>query len=168
MVTVAVSGGFDPIHNGHVRMFVEAKRRFGDRLIVILNNDNWLRAKKGYVFMPEEMRAEIIRELRCVDEVYITKHEKDDPDMSVCEALREINPTVFANGGDRFADNIPEKVLCDRLGILTMFNVGGGKIASSSELVKRVERRNDQVKLFSSDDDSQFMINMVLGLKGGN
>lgn len=145
---VAVSGGFDPVHNGHIRMFREAKRQYGDELIVILNNDNWLRSKKGYVFMPEEMRAEIIRELRCVDEVYITQHIKDDPDMSVCAALDEIRPIIFANGGDRYAYNIPERELCERIGILMVFNVGGEKIASSSELVKRIERKDDQEILF--------------------
>jgi len=170
MITIAVSGGFDPVHNGHIRMFREAKRRYGDRLVVILNNDNWLRTKKGYVFMPENMRAEIISELRCVDEVYITKHIKDDPDRSVCKALEELKPDIFANGGDRFAYNIPEKELCNSLGILTVFNIGGEKIASSSKLVERsgyvIEHKNDQAVLFSNDDDPQFIINNVLGLKG--
>lgn len=136
MIVVAVSGGFDPVHNGHVRMFKEA-RKLGDSLVVIMNNDNWLRAKKGYVFMPEHSRYEILKELRCVDDVYITKHVVDDPDRSVCKALEDLLPTIFANGGDRFASNIPEFELCNRLGIEMVFNVGGEKIASSSELVKR-------------------------------
>jgi cytidyltransferase-like protein len=159
MITVAVSGGFDPIHNGHIRMFKEAKK-LGDRLVVILNNDDWLRTKKGYVFMPEEMRAEIISELKCVNEVYITKHSKDDLDRSVCKALEEIKPDIFANGGDRFAYNVPERGLCERLGIRMIFNIGGEKIASSSELVKLSNI------VFGHDDDQEFIFNNVLGLKG--
>jgi cytidyltransferase-like protein len=159
MIIVAVSGGFDPVHNGHIRMFKEAKK-LGDKLMVIINNDNWLRTKKGYVFMPEEMRAEIISELKCVDEVYITKHLKDDPDRSVCKALEELKPDIFANGGDRFAYNVPERELCERLGIKMVFNVGGEKIASSSELVKLSNI------VFGHDDDQEFVLNNVLGLKG--
>ena len=65
-IIVAVSGGFDPVHIGHVRMFKEAKA-LGDRLVVILNNDNWLIKKKGFVFMPQEERKEIIEAIKCVD-----------------------------------------------------------------------------------------------------
>lgn len=131
---VAVSGGFDPIHVGHVRMILEAKA-LGDELVVILNNDNWLKKKKGSAFMPEEQRKEIIEAIRGVDRVVLTKHIPDDEDRSVCEALREIHPDIFANGGDRFSDNIPEAVLCRELGIETVFNVGaGGKMQSSSWL----------------------------------
>ncbi|HYE22278.1 MAG TPA: adenylyltransferase/cytidyltransferase family protein, partial [Verrucomicrobiae bacterium] len=88
---VAVSGGFDPIHFGHVRMFKEAKS-LGDKLVVILNNDNWLRKKKGYVFMPEKERKEVIESIRYVDEVVITKHKPDTDDMSVVEALKTVKP----------------------------------------------------------------------------
>ncbi|HTY39760.1 MAG TPA: adenylyltransferase/cytidyltransferase family protein, partial [Candidatus Paceibacterota bacterium] len=75
-VVVAVSGGFDPIHVGHVRMFNEAKK-LGDKLVVILNNDNWLRAKKHHIFMPEEQRKEIIEAIGSVDEVVITGHSPE-------------------------------------------------------------------------------------------
>lgn len=132
---VAVSGGFDPVHVGHVRMFEEA-RALGDELVVIINNDNWLRAKKGYAFTPEEERVELIRHFPFVDRVVLTKHPEEVTDRSVCEALEELRPQVFANGGDRFADNVPEHELCTRLGIEMVFNVGGGKIQSSSELVR--------------------------------
>ena len=134
-ITVAVSGGLDPIHIGHVRMIQEAKK-LGDRLVVILNNDNWLLKKKGHFFMPEEQRKEIIEALRDVDAVVLTRHTKDTTDMSVCDALREIKPDIFANGGDRFSDNIPEFKLCNELGIQMVFNVGtGGKVNSSSWLI---------------------------------
>jgi len=131
---IAVSGGFDPIHVGHVRMIQEAAA-LGDELIVILNNDNWLMKKKGHVFMPQEQRKEIIEAIAGVNRVVLTKHESDCEDMSVCETLREIHPHVFANGGDRFADNIPEAVLARELGIETVFQIGhGGKVQSSSWL----------------------------------
>lgn len=133
---VAVSGGFDPIHVGHVRMFVEAKK-LGDELIVIINNDHWLKKKKGFVFMPEQERAELILELPSVDRVYITRHPVNPSDMSVSDALAEIQPQVFANGGDRFAENTPEAQVCKKLGIDLAFNVGGGKVQSSSEMMNR-------------------------------
>ena len=113
---VAVSGGFDPVHIGHVRMFEEAKA-LGDRLVVIMNNDNWLRKKKGYVFMDEVERREIVEALRAVDGVVVTEHTADTDDMSVCDALRKVRPDIFANGGDRKHDNIPEVAVCDELGI---------------------------------------------------
>lgn len=131
---VAVSGGFDPIHVGHIRYIQEGKK-LGDELVVILNNDNWLRKKKGFVFMPQEQRKEIIEAIAGVDRVVITDHEPDCTDMSVCAALRSIRPHVFGNGGDRFADNIPEALVCCELGIETVFNIGqGGKVQSSSWL----------------------------------
>lgn len=131
---VAVSGGFDPIHVGHVRMIQEAAA-LGDELVVIVNNDNWLMSKKGYVFMPQEQRKEIIEAMRGVTRVVFTSHGPDDEDRSVCRELRDIQPHIFANGGDRFADNIPEAIVCRELGIETIFNIGqGGKVQSSSWL----------------------------------
>ena len=136
-VVVAVSGGFDPIHIGHVRMF-ERARALGDELVVILNNDNWLRAKKGFAFMPEKERKEVIEGLRAVDRVVLTGHKPNDRDMSVSRALRAIKPHVFANGGDRKFDNIPEVPVCEEIGCAMVFNVGkGGKIQSSSWLLKK-------------------------------
>jgi len=133
-IVVAVSGGFDPLHIGHVRLFQEAKA-LGDELVVILNNDSWLLKKKGYVFMPQEERAEILRSLAAVDRVLITKHPQDPKDMSVCQELLELRPHIFANGGDRKKNNVPEVVLCNEIGCKMMFNVGrGGKVQSSSWL----------------------------------
>lgn len=134
-IVVAVSGGFDPVHVGHVRLFHEAKK-LGDKLVVILNNDNWLKKKKGYVFMPQEERKEIIEVLRWVDEVVITSHPKNPEDMSVCAELKKIRPDIFANGGDRTAKNIPEIPLCKEIGCKMIFSVGrGGKVQSSSWLL---------------------------------
>ena len=138
---VAVSGGFDPVHIGHVRMF-EAAKKHGDRLIVIMNNDNWLKKKKGYVFMSQEERVEVVRSFRAVDEVVLTDHPEDTADMSVCEALRKVRPHVFANGGDRVHDNIPEVAVCKEIGAEMVFEVGhGGKVQSSSWLVGKLKEK---------------------------
>ncbi|MFM2415180.1 MAG: hypothetical protein RI911_873 [Candidatus Parcubacteria bacterium] len=140
---VAVSGGFDPVHIGHVRMFEEA-RKLGDRLIVILNNDAWLRAKKGFAFMPEQERAEIIKSFTSVDDVVITSHAENDPDRSVSKTLEQVRPHVFANGGDRKNEaDIPEAVICKKYGIEMVFNVGqGGKVQSSSWLIEKSQKKS--------------------------
>lgn len=133
---VAVSGGFDPVHIGHIRMFNEAKA-YGDKLIVILNNDNWLRKKKGKEFMPEHERKEIIEAFESVDEVVITEHSVNAEDMSVCNELKKIKPHIFANGGDRHADNVPEVVVCKDINCVMVYGVGkGGKVQSSSWLLE--------------------------------
>ena len=129
---VAVSGGFDPVHAGHVRMILEAGEH-GD-VLVILNSDDWLMRKKGYVFMPWAERAEILSAFKGVKEVVSV----DDTDGSVCHALRFNKPDMFFNGGDRKPHNTPENSVCEELGIKQLFSVGGEKIQSSSELVKKV------------------------------
>ncbi len=139
-IVVAVSGGFDPIHPGHIRYFKAAKE-LGDKLVVILNNDNWLVAKKRFNFMSEKERKEVIEAIRYVDEVVMTRHAKGTHDLSVSDALKSLKPDIFANGGDRKADNIPEYELCRKMGIKMVFNVGpGGKIQSSSSLVDKAAR----------------------------
>ena len=138
---VMVSGGFDPIHIGHIRYMQEAKK-LGDKLIVVLNNDHWFKVKGKPVFMTDKERKEIINALACVDEVVISSHPENTKDISVCEEIAKIKPDIFANGGDRFADNIPEFKLCNNLGIKMVFNVGqGGKIRSSSELLKEYSKK---------------------------
>tara|TARA_A100001011_G_scaffold363972_2_gene414305 strand:- start:6353 stop:6766 length:414 start_codon:yes stop_codon:yes gene_type:complete len=126
-----VSGGFDPIHIGHVRMIIDAAN-YGN-VIVVANSDDWLMRKKGYVFMPWEERAEIIKAIRGVVDVVTV----DDTDGTVCEAIQRVKPDFFANGGDRKTNNTPEKEVCEALGIEMLWNIGGGKIQSSSELVKK-------------------------------
>lgn len=149
-IVVAVSGGFDPIHIGHVRMFERAKA-FGDELVVILNNDNWLRKKKHHIFMREQERKEIIKALRAVDRVVLTRHRKNPKDISVCGELRALKPDIFANGGNRKLGNIPEVAVCREIGCKMVFNVGhGGKVQSSSwlldEYVKKVAGREAMPK----------------------
>ena len=143
-IVVMVSGGFDPIHIGHVRLMQEAKK-LGDKLIVVINNDNWLKLKgKPAAFIPEKERKEIIEALGCVDKVIITKHSKKTKDISVCKELRKIRPDIFANGGDRKPDGdpVPEVAVCKELGIKIVYNVGrGGKVRSSSELLKEYSKK---------------------------
>ena len=127
--TVCVSGGFDPVHIGHLRMMQDAAK-YG-RLIVIVNSDEWLMRKKGYVFMPFAERCELLKGFECVNDTAGV----DDLDDSVCEALARLKPDYFANGGDRKNVNTPEVALCEQLGIELLWNTGGKKIQSSSELV---------------------------------
>ena len=136
-VSVVVSGGFDPIHLGHLKMFQEASN-LAPRLVVIVNNDNFLMQKKGYVFMPIEERVAIIKGFGVVDTVI----ESIDQDLTVCKTLESIaekeNIKYFANGGDRKnIDQIPEASVCDNNNIEMIFNSGGGKIQSSSNLVSK-------------------------------
>ena len=129
--TICVSGGFDPLHFGHLAMFRQASEH--GTLTVILNSDDWLFRKKGFVFLPWEQRAAIIGDLRYVDDVSTV----DDRDGSVCEALSRLKPRYFANGGDRTSVNTPESRLCDELGIEMLWSIGGGKVESSSEIAAR-------------------------------
>ena len=134
---VAVSGGFDPLHRGHIRLFKEA-RKLGDKLVVILNNDNWLKKKKGYVFMNTKERKEVLESIKYVDQVMFTYHSKNPKDMSVSQELKKLRPDIFANGGDRTKNNIPEIAVCNKIGCQTIFNVGdGGKVQSSSWLLAK-------------------------------
>jgi len=128
---VMVSGGFDPLHVGHVRMFKEAKK-LGDRLLVVVNSDAWLARKKGKSFMSQDERAAIIKEIDSVDEVYVLESERAD----VGEAIEKFKPHIFANGGDRRnMQDIPEAKICEELGVEMVFNVGGEKVQSSSWLL---------------------------------
>jgi len=146
-IVVAVSGGFDPIHIGHVRMFKEAKA-LGDKLVVIMNNDNWLKKKKGFAFMPEKERAELIRNIKWVDDVILTGHKPNPSDMYVCAELKKLKPDIFANGGDRKLDNIPEVPVCEEIGCKMVFNVGrGGKIQSSSRLLEKYKKAGKGIQL---------------------
>ena len=132
---IAVSGGFDPVHVGHLRMMQDAAQH--GKLVVIINSDDWLLRKKGYVFMPWDERAEIISAYDFVDEVVMAK----DDDRTVVASLDEIKPDIFANGGDRENINTPEARFCKENDIEMMWGVGGGKIQSSSSMVKSVTQK---------------------------
>jgi len=126
---VCVSGGFDPVHIGHLRM-IQAADQYGN-VVAIVNSDDWLMRKKGYIFMPFEERCEILEGLNCVSGTTSV----EDTDGTVCEALQRVKPDYFANGGDRKTDNTPEMAICKENGIELLWNMGGGKIQSSSDLV---------------------------------
>ncbi len=130
MVTVAISGFFDPIHGGHIEYIREA-RKIGDKLIVILNNDNQCILKKGESFMPMEDKIAILNALRDVDAVVVSIDNGD----SVLKTLEYVNPDIWGNGGDRNKENIPEAELCKKMGIKMVDNLGE-KIQSSSWLIK--------------------------------
>ena len=132
---IIISGGFDPIHIGHLRMIKDASK-LGKKLIAIANCDRFLVDKKGYVFMPIEERLEILKSFDGVDKAV----ESIDDDMTVCKTIewlaKDEDIACFANGGDRRnEDDIPESFVCEKYGIEMEFNVGGGKIQSSSSLV---------------------------------
>jgi D-beta-D-heptose 7-phosphate kinase/D-beta-D-heptose 1-phosphate adenosyltransferase len=129
--TVMVSGGFDPVHAGHIRM-LRAAAEYGD-VIVVANSDEWLYRKKGFVFMEFVRRVEILNAIKGV----ILVDSVDDSDDTVCEAIRRLKPTYFANGGDRGRTNTPEQNICEELGVELLWSIGGDeKLASSSDLVK--------------------------------
>ena len=138
-IVVATGGGFDPLHEGHIRLLKEAKQ-LGDILVVMLNSDTQLIKKKGVTFYPSEKeRKEIIESIKYVDKVII------DPGKNVTceEALLQIKPDILAKGGDRVAGSMPEIELetCKILGCKICYNVGGSKVQSSSWLIKRLKRK---------------------------
>lgn len=133
MTIVCVSGYFDPVHVGHLEYFKRSKE-LGDYLIVIVNNDDQSRLKKGKYFMPVDERKKIIEEFRCVDKVVISI----DKDRTVCATLDSLEPKpdFFCNGGDQFNNIIPEREICEKKGIILADGLGD-KIQSSSWLIAK-------------------------------
>ena len=128
MKVVAVSGYFDPIHVGHLE-YLKMAKNLGDKLIVIINSDYQAGLKKGKSFMSEDDRLEIIKSLRCVDEVFLSI----DKDKSVCKSLEYLKPDIFANGGNRSLNEIPETTVMKKYNI-EMIDGLGMKIRSSSQI----------------------------------
>ena len=128
IVKVAVSGYFDPIHIGHLE-YLKMAKDLGDYLIVIVNNDYQSNLKKGKSFMCELDRVEIVKALKLVDEVFLSI----DKDRTVCKSLEKLKPDIFANGGDRSTEEIPEAEVCMNFNI-KMIDGLGDKIRSSSKL----------------------------------
>jgi len=130
---VVVSGGFDPIHSGHIKLIKQA-RALGDMLIVGINSDEWLARKKGRAFMPWQERLCVLNNLSSVDEVYTF----DDEDGTACHLLEQVRAhypdarIIFANGGDRTKNNIPEMSVA---GVEFVFGVGGSDKANSSSWI---------------------------------
>jgi len=139
MKIVLVTGGFDPIHSGHIEYF-NAARELGDKLIVGLNSDDWLTRKKGQPFMSWQERATIVAALHSVDRV-INFNDTDGTASDAIRKAREIfsnHEIIFANGGDRTKENIPEmELLTEYLNLTFVFGVGGeDKLNSSSWLLQ--------------------------------
>ena len=127
MKIVVTSGYFDPLHVGHLEC-LELAKQLGDKLIVIVNSDLQAKLKKGKSFMNEQDRMKIILALKCVDEVFLSI----DKDETQCDSLKYLNPDIFAKGGDRMSNEIPESTLCQELGIKIVDGLGK-KIRSSSD-----------------------------------
>ena len=128
MKKVCISGYFDPLHVGHLEYINKAKE-LGDYLVVIVNNNFQCKLKKGKFFMDEKDRVEIVKNLKSVDEVFLSI----DKDKTVSKSLEKLKPSVFANGGDRKNYEIPESKICKEHGIEIIDGLGD-KIRSSSDL----------------------------------
>ena len=127
-IKIAVSGYFDPIHVGHLE-YLKMAKSLGDILVVIVNNNRQCVLKKGKFFMDENDRLEIVKAIKYVDEVVLSV----DQDKTVCKSLELIRPNIFANGGDRSTDEVPETFVCKKYKI-EMVDGLGDKIRSSSSL----------------------------------
>ena len=156
---IVLSGGFDPVHKGHLRMFREASW-LGHHVVVGLNSDEWLSRKKGKPFMKFEERKEILEGFKYINQVL----PFDDTDDTASDLIRRVYSIYnsdahehnysdlghqgmvdyyqmyFANGGDRTSDNVPETDICKELGVVMLWGVGGGKIQSSSWLINGEEK----------------------------
>ena len=136
MKIVIVSGGFDPVHSGHISYLKDAKN-FGDKLIVALNSDEWLENKKGKFFMPFSERKIILENINYVDEVIDFEDDQQGSAINAIEKVKNLYPNdqiLFANGGDRDKTNIPEMLVDD---VEFIFGIGGDdKMNSSSWILK--------------------------------
>ena len=153
---IIMSGGFDPVHKGHLRMFREASN-LGHQVIIGLNSDDWLTRKKGKPFMKFEERKEILEGFKYINQVI----PFDDTDDTACDLIEKVYnlydnnlkhfefdatdvghagfidyyKIYFANGGDRGKGNVPELDTCKDLNVVMLWGIGGGKIQSSSWLI---------------------------------
>ena len=144
MRVIVISGFFNPLHIGHID-YISSARNLGDFLIVIVNSDDQVKIKGSVPFMNQDDRLRIIRNIKGVDRSVISI----DEDGSVCQTIREefkrlqndpfFEDMIFANGGDRKEGKVPEDILENELGIRMVYNIGGEKVQSSSELIKKID-----------------------------
>ena len=144
MRVVVISGFFNPLHIGHID-YISSARNLGDFLIVIVNSDDQVKLKGSVHIMSQDDRLRIIRNINGVDRSVIAI----DKDESVCQTIREefnrlqndpfFEDMIFANGGDRKEGKVPEDILENELGIRMVYNIGGEKVQSSSELIKKID-----------------------------
>tara|TARA_B100000575_G_scaffold15995_1_gene11276 strand:- start:1618 stop:2394 length:777 start_codon:yes stop_codon:yes gene_type:complete len=149
MKIIVVSGGFDPLHSGHVAYFKSAKE-LGDKLIVALNSDDWLINKKSKFFMPFSERKAIIKSIGCVDKVINFKDDEAGSCINALEKVKTLYPKdeiFFANGGDRNNDNIPEMSVD---GIKFLFSVGGDDKKNSSSWILKNWQYYHEKRLWGS------------------
>jgi cytidyltransferase-like protein len=134
------SGGFDPLHEGHLSYLKKASE-LGTHLLVVINDNNFLLNKKGYYVLDEKVRRDIINNFYFVWKAIIFTPSKER-DNSVCEAINLYRPQIFAKGGDRHPDGvpIPEEGICTHLGVEIVYGVGGyDKANSSSDIIGRLK-----------------------------
>jgi len=145
MKIVVVSGGFDPVHSGHIA-YLKMAREHGDKLIVALNSDNWLKKKKGKPFMKEREREYIMSRVKGVTKTFVC-NPRSATDKTVCDGIysavntfrREYDEPLsmaFGNGGDRGKGNIPEEDYCNSMGVDMVWGLGD-KVQSSSWLIEK-------------------------------
>lgn len=131
---VCASGYFNPLHYGHIE-YLQKSKDLGCKLIVIVNNDKQSILKKGTTFMSDVERLKIVRSLECVDAAILSV----DEDRTVCKTLQLIHPDIFTSGGDQSNDSIPEKEICERVGIQLVDGLGE-KVQSSSWLLEKAKK----------------------------
>ena len=144
---VVISGYFNPIHSGHID-YIKSAKELGDALIVIVNNDEQVKMKGSVPFQDQEERLKIVSNIKGVDHAVVSV----DKDATVCQSIRLIHSTtdlfmtfdemIFCNGGDRKKGGVPEDILTEEIGVRMVYNVGGEKTQSSSELLARAEFSN--------------------------
>lgn len=132
-----VTGGFDLLTSGHVR-YIKKASHLGNILIVGVNSDSYIESKRGYVITPLQNRLEIIDAIKGVDAVIETEN--------VAQLIKQVEPTFFANGGDRTSENCSreESVACEEVGCYEVFGVGGGKTTSTSWIVERIKEHESK------------------------
>jgi len=160
-----VSGGFDPIHSGHIS-YINAAKKYGDYLIIALNSDEWLRQKKGKEFMPFEERKSILENIKNVDEVLSFEDDKLGSCMNALEQIKTKFPDdeiIFCNGGDRGKENIPEMSV---RGITFEFSVGGDDKKNSSSWIlknwKYDKERRVWGEFFNLFEDDQVKVKELI------
>ena len=165
MKIVVVSGGFDPIHSGHIS-YIKAAKNFGEYLIIALNSDEWLKKKKGKEFMPFEERKSILENIKNVDEVLSFKDDKLGSCMNALEKIKSKFPDdeiIFCNGGDRGKENIPEMSVS---GVTFKFSVGGDDKKNSSSWIlknwKYDKERRVWGEFFNLFEDEQVKVKELI------
>ena len=138
---LVLSGGFDPLHVGHIRMIQQA-RDMAALVVVGVNSDDWLMRNKGRVYMKFEERREIVASIRGVTSA-VGFDDGDDTAVALIKMVCRLSPgaqIAFGNGGDRTSTNVPEVEICGELGVDLVWGVGGNKVESSSGVIENAER----------------------------